>query len=275
MPQNPVRRVSATSRRFHAAPRSRPVTWLIGGIGGCFALALAFVLLGGSPPVDTLPETVAALEAKARKAESDGRLDEAILQFNELIRMTERREDYRIPAIEWRRVIKDLQAEIAGLREVDAEFAALEQEGKACGSGEARAVWEKLQRFRVKVERLKRPWKKDLDALVERVAAKIPRPPPSWQVRSREIAEEFGLEKRGAAVWGGAVRAWQAYLKLELGAADRLGAEAAMRAVELRAREEVASMKGRKVSFDELRKQRPRFEGTQVVADLDRAIEGR
>ncbi len=269
MPPLPVRRVSATSRRFHAAPRSKPVAWLIGGIGGCFAIALTFVLLGGAPPVDTLPEAVAAIEAKARLAEDAGRLEEAIAHFQELLRITLGREDFRVSAIEWRRVIKDLQAEIVRLKRVDDAFAALEKRAASDAPGDLRALWEEVQRFEIETARLKRPWASRLTRLSAELRSRLPKPPPSWMEMRQSIVGECRLDRRGEALWGLAIRRWKEYLKLNLDVQDVRGAEDAMRAVELRAREEVASLRGRRVSTDELRQQRPRFEGTAALAELD------
>ena len=275
MPSISVRRASAASRRFQAAPRSKPVAWLVGGIGGCFALALAFVLLGGSPPIDTVPDAVAALEAKARQAEDAGRLEEAIALFQQLLKLVEGREDYRISSIEWRRVIKDLQAEAVDMKTLDAEFAALEREAKACKPEEVRAVWEKVKRFQVRVERLKRPWSPRLVQVEAELRDRLPKPPPSWAEWGKKVVEECKLERRGEAQWGLALRRWDEYLALKLDAGDLRGGEGARRNVEQRAREEVASLKGRKTSIDDLRRQRPRFEGTAALAELDRAIDGR
>jgi hypothetical protein len=161
------------------------------------------------------------------------------------------------------------------VRELDAAFAALEKEALACGPADARPVLLKLQRFRLDHQASKRPWLKRLGELEALAQAKIPTGPLPWQDLQRKITGEFRLEKKGEAQWGAAVKAWKEYLKLELPAADRQGADLALKPVELKARDEAASLVGRGVSPDELRKHRLRFEGTQAAALLDNAINGK
>src|SRR5688572_28939335 len=81
-----TRRTTPTaSQRFHSSPRSRPVLLLIGGIGACFALVIAFVLLGGWPDDGSLTERIGQLESKAAKLDSEGKREEAIKVYEELI----------------------------------------------------------------------------------------------------------------------------------------------------------------------------------------------
>lgn len=269
---------AAASARFHAASvrRSNAVAWLLGGIGGAFALALAYILVGGSPPVDTLPDQVAELEAKIHQREADGLRAEAIQGLHELLRIAGGRETYRTRAMEWRGSIKRLEGEMADLRKADAAFAAFEKEAAAPTRDTARDLWQKGTHLREAYAGFKRPWLPTLEAILkalERLMA--PSGPKSWIETRQTITDACRLEARGEAQWGEAVRRWAAYLKEKLGESDRQGAEGARRLVEQRAREEAVSLGNRNLPADDLRKHLPRFQGTAAEALLQKALGGK
>lgn len=261
------------SRRFHAAPRSRPVALLVGGIGAAFALVLAVVLLGGAPPVDVLPEIVAELEAKARKAEAEGRLEEAVGHVEALIQAVAGRDAYRTAVVEWRARLRTLKEEIVLVRRADEAFAAFKKECAAATAANARTLWDRGQQLRRGYGESKRPWLAELDVLLRGLEEKMKSTaPPSWQEQRRKILDGHRLEQKGEAQWGAALKAWDAYLALKIEDVDRRGAEGDKKLIELRARGEAVSLLGKNPSVEELRKQRTRFDGTQAVAELDKAI---
>ena len=265
-PVRSTRRAPApASARFHAAAgRSRPVAWLMGAIGGAFALALAFILVGGAPPVDTLPDQVAELEARAHRLEDDGRREEAVGVFRDLQKATEGREDFRTRATDWRAAVKRLEAEIVDVRKADALFAEFKKEAAGAVPATARAIWEKGTRLRDAYATSKRPWLAELDALLKGLPVRpAPPTPPSVDVHVQ------------ARAWSTAARILRDYLKLDVDPSDRQKAENLLRAVEQKAREEAASLTKRGLSSEDLRKHLPRFLGTSSEETLRKAVDAK
>jgi hypothetical protein len=266
-PVRSTRRAPApASARFHAARRSSAVSWLLGGIGGAFALGLAFVLVGGSPPIDTFPDRVAELEAKAHRLEDDGRREEAIRAFQELQELVGGRETYRTRAMDWRAAVKRLQAEAVDIRKADALFAAFAKEVDGATPSTARALLERGERLRADYAQSKRPWLATLDALLDNLRGLLPKPKPTPP--SVEVQVE-------ARAWSTAARILRDYLKLDVEPTDRRKAENTLRSVEQKAREEAVPLVKRGLPPDALRAQLPRFLGTAAEEMLRKAVDGK
>jgi hypothetical protein len=268
------RSTPTASQRFHAAPRSRPVLLLIAGIGACFALVIAFILLGGTPDEGSLDERINQAESKAAKLVSEEKLEEAIKVYEELIGVAAG-ERWRVKVLEWRAAIKELKADILLFREARAKLSAWEKAVDAATKDTARPLLEEGHRLKQAYPRL---WKHD--ALLARLLALIPKPePPPGEVRAR-IIQEFELETRGKASWGAALRAWKDWLdKMPRAFEDRRIAEDTMRTIEQKAREEVRTLTGKATTSEAreaLKLHRLRFEGTAAAAaDLEKAIQGK
>jgi hypothetical protein len=264
------RSTPTASQRFHGAPRSRPVLLLIGGIGACFAIVIAFVLLGGTPD-DGLHERINQLESKAAKLASEEKREEAIKVYEELIGIAVG-ERYKVKILEWRAVIKELKAEILLFREASAKLGAWAKAAEASTPDQARPLYEEGCRLRDAMPRL---WKHD--ALLAKLLALIPTGPPGWQEKNRRINDEHKTDKRGGH-WSRALRDWKDYLALKLPPADREGAGNCVSTLEQKARDEVRALVNRAATPEDregLKLHRLRFEGTAAAAELEKAIAGR
>lgn len=255
----------SASQRFHAAPRSRPVAWLIGGIAACFALVVSSILLGGAPGDDGLEARIGALESKAAQLPPA----EAIKVYEELLSIA-KGERWAVKAIECRALIRSLKAELVLIAEAKARLAAWATKAELAAPAAARPLIEEGYRLK---DAYPRVWTHD--ALLDRLLTRLPPMIDGWQEKNRKIIEAYGLERRGEADWRGALLEWRSYLALELPQADRDGAAGALRTLEIRAREEVVSLLKKAAAPEKLKKHRLRFEGTAAAAELEKAIAGR
>ena len=267
-----TRRTSTASQRFHASSRSRPVFALIGGIGVCFAAVIGFVLLGGSPAVDDLPERIAQLEEKAARLASEEKLEESIKVYEELLSIAVG-DRWKVKILEWRAAIKEHKAHSVRLQEAKGRIAAWEKAAAAATPANARSLWEEGCRLREAYPRL---WKHD--AILNKLPPH-PEGPPGWQKMNRKIIETHKLEKRGEAHWSRALKDWKEYQAIDkLPAADRDGAEGCVKTLELKARDEVRTLVNKAATPEDreaLKLHRPRFDGTGAAAELEKAIAGR
>jgi len=111
---------------------------LVGGIGACFAIVIAFILLGGSPVEETLPDRIAELEAKAARLASEEKLEEAVKVYEELLSIASG-DRWKVKIPEWRLAIKELKAESVLLREARAKLSAWEKAVDAATASTARS----------------------------------------------------------------------------------------------------------------------------------------
>ncbi|HEX7899238.1 MAG TPA: hypothetical protein VF950_15840 [Planctomycetota bacterium] len=267
-----TRRAPTASQRFHGSPRSRPIFALIGGIGVCFAVVIGFVLLGGSPDVDALPDRIAQLEEKAARLSSEDKPEEAIKVYEELLSIAAG-DRWRVKILEWKGAIKELKVLIAALREAKARMSAWEKAVDAATAATARPLLEEGQRLKLAYPRL---WKHD--AHLARLNALLPKPEPTVAETRARISRECELETRGKARWGAALREWKAWLEKPRSDADRGTADDTMKSIEQKAREEVRTLTGRAATpeaREALKLHRLRFEGTAAAAELEKAITAR
>lgn len=266
--QRVTRRSAPTaSERFRAAPRSRPVFWLIGGIAGVFALMIAAIALGGPPDQGQLPERIAQLEAKAARL-SDERPEEAIKVYEELISIAPP-DRFQTKVMEWRAAIKTLKAEMTLVDEAKRRLTAWVKAADAATPGAARDLLIEGERLKAGSGRL---W--TYDARLEKLRALIPKEPPSFAESLRDVVERFKLERRGEADWGGALREWNRILN-GLPALERDPVKDAMKTIGLKSRDEARSLVGRGLGAEELKKHLLRFEGTPGAEELEKAIRAR
>jgi hypothetical protein len=257
---------TASQRHLHA-PRSRPVFWLIGGIGAAFAVVMAFILLGGPSTDDGLVERVEALESEAARLEED-RPEAAIKRYETLLSIAGG-DRWRVKQTDWRARIKDLKAQIALIKDGQAKLAAWAKAVEAATVQTARPLLEEGHRLK---EQWKRLWSHD--ALLGRLDELKPTRIPTASETREKIAAEFDLGKKGKARWGPALKAWKEYQALPtISESDRAAVPDAMNTIELRAREEVGALIKRAAAPEDLKAQRLRFEGTKAAVELEKAIQ--
>lgn len=266
--QRVTRRSAPTaSERFHATPRSRPVFWLIGGIGACFVLILAGILLGGTAGDPNETERVNQLETKALRL-SEKQPEEALRVYQELLELP-LGDAWKVKRIEWRHAEKELKADLALTGEAKKRIAAWVKASEAATPATARD-------FLIEGERLKagsgRLWTHD--ARLEKLRALIPKEPPSFAESLRGIVERFRLERRGEADWGGALREWSRILN-GLPPLERGPVEDAMKTIGIKSRDEARSLIGRGLGAEDLKKHLARFEGTPGAEEIEKAIKSR
>jgi hypothetical protein len=266
------RSTPTASQRFHSAPRSRPVLLLIGGIGACFALVIAFILLGGSAVDDTLPDRIVELESKAHKLSSEDKREEAIKAYEQLVGIAVG-DRWRVKVLEAKAAIKELKAESVLVREVTAKLTTWAKAVETATPATARPLWEEGCRLRDAYPRL---WTHG--PLLDRLLAMVPPPEPTPAELREKIIKEYELERRGHARWGGALRAWKEYLQKPRSPGDQRVAEDSIKTLEQKGREEVRTLAGKATTpeaREALKLHRLRFEGTAAAQELEKAIQGK
>lgn len=276
-------RVSATER-FHAAAGrgGSPVKVLVGAIGAVFLLAVAFILLRPRDDEGIVAYHIEQALQRARAAESEGRLDDAMAAYVEALGHIGGDEKRKTHAIEVRGWIRELKARRDDLARAEAEWKRLKAQCDTCTDAQAR---ERLADARAMRERHRAmPWVAALDGEILKLEKreKVGDVPDPLKKRAEIVAKRNLEDRKGAADWSGAVRDWKDYLSLKLPAEYRPKAEDELARLQPLAREDFDLVRKRadrmveegrtKETLDLLKSQRKRFELTGSAEALERQI---
>jgi hypothetical protein len=276
-----TRRATATERfTSEAGRRSRPVLWILLGIGGAFAFAVLWMIF---VPTDRPDADRAMLEEKtadARRSDSERNLPAALSKWKGALAFAEEKRTLRPN-------VRSIRAEV---REVERRIA------------DHASIAEQVRAFRVRVERRleelpvllsdgrrlldafresRAPAVAELRALVE----KLEKEDEERRKRERletflgmyeEIRERYGTDRKQGASWGPAIEEWRTFVRTERVKPEcRSRAEREIAALEVRARDELESFRrraraGRAEVAQEIRMAVPRFAGAECGEDFAR-----
>jgi len=270
-------RVSATERFHRSARRGPPpLVLLLGGITVAGVLAAGAVLFWPHDPgvealdgkIDAEERRIAGLEAQVRLIEAAAALDRLAAEHGASDRYGPRASGWRTRA----RLDRELAAD---LKKADADFAAWKGRAERAQKEAVRAVWEEGIELKRRAGNAPVSWKTELDRLLADLEKRFATPSENWQAARERISKDCRLDHRGEADWARGLVLWQAYLAGSVGAADRSGAESALRSIHAKVREDFGTVRARVLRLDpaaaaaEVGKHRPRFKGTAAEADLE------
>ncbi len=264
-----------------------PLLAIVGVAALVFAGVVGFILF--SPSGDTreqFAEDIKKLETEAGVADDAGRLDEAIAKYKMILAKVEGHDKLKSQAATVKGIIKEIEERKILMARADRRFNDLKTRYLTVTDEGVGALHRDVKELLKDAGESTLPWMAELKEIGEKLE-KIADTNASvakrmdFQVIRNEINGKHKLATP-AAEFGAAVADWEAYLGREPSGEAVAKAQAEIHRLNLRAGEDVARLKaraerlvaeGRKVeAAEELKKQRPRFEGAVAAKELEALI---
>jgi pSer/pThr/pTyr-binding forkhead associated (FHA) protein len=283
-----IAKTSAT-QKFHkeaAKKKSNPVAVILVGIGVVFLGVVGYILFaGGGGGDDTAKERFDKLVAEGSKAENENKPDEALKKFREALRIVEGSDKFKSDAMTMKARIKEVEDSKNLMGAAQGRFEAFRKKFDEMKPEEANDLYKQGKQLESDYRTSGLSWLPELKVILERISKVLDteaatRRREDFQVIRNELSDRHKLSRRSEAVFSGAVRDWKEYLKGKISDENRTKADGALRAVNQQAREELKAIeiRVRKMvengnqagAVEELKKQRARFEMTEVEADFQK-----
>ncbi len=276
-----TKRATATER-FHAEAakkRARPLALLFAGIGVVFVAVVGFILFGGAEPREALRTRFDALKAAGAELQMRDRHDDASAKYREAIALVEGNESFRSDLADLRARLREIADRKAGLKEARERFDGWKTKVEKRRPEDLNERVLQGRRLLSEVDRADVPWRSELKAAVEDLEKERDRrvrDNPTFEVVRERIREQCLVPRD----WGGAVRAWEAWLPTDWGRKEGKRGEEEIAKAHQRAREEfdgirkksrrLAESNEKVAALQALEEARPRFELTSSGGDLDK-----
>jgi pSer/pThr/pTyr-binding forkhead associated (FHA) protein len=281
-------KASATAK-FHkegAKKKSNPVVLVLVGIGVVFVGVVVAIMMGGSGnETENVQARLDKLRSEAAKFEAEHKTDEAVKKLRAALQMVDGSDRFKSDAMSLKAQIKELEDTKSLMASAQSRFAAFEKKFEAMTPAQAQDLYKEGKLLESDYKNSSLEWLPQLKIILERInkvldteAATSRR--QDFQVIRNEITDAHKLSRRSEASFSGAIRAWKEYLKGKISDDNKTKADGAVRAVNQLAREELRTIEvrvkklvedGKKAeAAEELKKQRPRFELTEVEADFQK-----
>lgn len=280
---------SATAK-FHmegAKKKTNPIVMILVGIGVVFVAVVGWILFGGSGGNDA--ENVQArldkLRTEAAKAEGENKLDEAIKKLKAALQMVEGSDRFKTDAMGLKAQIGELENNKTLMASAQGRFDTFQKKFETMKTEQANDLYKEGKQIEADYKNSSLEWLPQLKIILERLNKMIETDREilkreNFQNIRNDISDKHKLSRRSDANFSGALRDWREYLKGKVNDENRTKADGAMRAINQQAREELRAVETRvkklaengdkTAAADELKKQRPRFETTEVEADFQK-----
>lgn len=229
----PTKRITATERFHSEARRKRagPLVLLSAGAGIPFVAVVGFILFGGSGREETLKARFEELKGAGADLQMRDRLDDAAGKYREAIALVEGNEKFRSGVVDLKARLREIAGLREGLKEARARFEAYKARAEKRKPDDLNELRVDGSRLLSDVEKARVPWRDELTTLLAKIDAEIAAQKRAgddrdFRVQKDRIGRKYRLGEEIPHDWGGVIREWRAYLKLDgVTAADLKKAE--------------------------------------------------
>jgi hypothetical protein len=270
-----TRRVTATERfKAQASGRSHAVLWILLGIGGLFGAVVLGMFLGDGERPEVLAGLFNGYLEDGRKRRAAGDLEGALEPFRAALRLSEEHKSLAPRRLEAVGEIREVKRQQGVRDEFAARVEAVEKDFVRRTSRDLADLRKRLEELGAPATDHPRLREMHRTILGEIEKEKIEAERDDFLRTKLRIHKDCRLDGKDPE-WGRAIAEWTKYqARPTVAEGDRLRAKGEIDLIQGRAASELERLK-KKDSRDELRRHRPRFEGTAVAAEMDKLLGAR